>query len=97
MVYKACLLTTRHVLQALNPDAEPDFDEEAELSIVLCSDRHIQELNRQWRNKDVPTDVLSFPQEQDNGVLGDLVISLDTAQRQVSPECSLVFDVVESM
>jgi len=40
-------------------------------------------LNKQWRGKDAPTDVLSFPQEEENGILGDLVISLDTAQRQV--------------
>ena len=49
-------------LQALNPDSDPDFDEEAELSILLCNDPYIQELNGQWRNKSAPTDVLSFPQ-----------------------------------
>ena len=69
--------------QALNPDNDPDFDEEAELSIVLCRDDYIHGLNKQWRGKDAPTDVLSFPQEEENGVLGDLVISIDTAQRQV--------------
>ena len=64
-----------------------DF-EEAELSIVLCSDAHIQALNRDWRGKDAPTDVLSFPQQEGEGlleddeVLGDLVISIDTARRQ---------------
>jgi ssRNA-specific RNase YbeY (16S rRNA maturation enzyme) len=31
-----------------------------ELSLVLCDDAHIQELNREWRGKDAPTDVLSF-------------------------------------
>ena len=31
-----------------------------ELSVVLCDDAHIQELNRKWRGKDAPTDVLSF-------------------------------------
>lgn len=54
---------------------------DAELSFVLCSDAHIQALNRQWRGKDAPTDVLSFPQE-DEDVLGDLVISVPTAARQ---------------
>jgi rRNA maturation RNase YbeY len=60
----------------------------AELSVVLCSDAHIMELNRQWRNKAEATDVLSFEMDQDGlvgypvRVLGDLVISLDTAQRQ---------------
>jgi probable rRNA maturation factor len=35
-----------------------------ELSLVLCDDRHIQELNKEWRGKDAPTDVLSFEMGQ---------------------------------
>ena len=31
-----------------------------ELSLVLCDDPHIQQLNLEWRGKDAPTDVLSF-------------------------------------
>ncbi len=50
----------------------------------------MQELNSQYRGKDNATDVLSFPQERIPGVrggrgprlLGDVVISLDTAARQ---------------
>lgn len=59
----------------------------AELSVSLVSDKEIQSLNRQWRRKDKPTDVLSFPAgELPPGVpgprpLGDVVISMDTAQR----------------
>jgi len=59
-----------------------------ELSIVLTDDAHIQELNREYRDKDMPTDVLSFGQMEGDSfvspvpVLGDLVISLQTAQRQ---------------
>jgi len=36
----------------------------AELSVVLCCDEHIKELNSTWRGKDEATDVLSFPMEQ---------------------------------
>ncbi len=50
---------------------------------MLCSDRHIRQLNRDWRHKDAPTDVLSFPQGE-GVVLGDLVVSLDTAERQAT-------------
>ena len=63
---------------------------EAELSVVLCADSFIQPLNRDWRGKDAPTDVLSFAQQEGDGlipedpVLGDLVISLETAQRQAT-------------
>ena len=52
-----------------------------ELSVALTNDQGIQGLNRAWREKDAPTDVLSFPQDVD-GLLGDLVISLETASRQ---------------
>lgn len=58
-------------------------------SITFCSDMYIQALNRDWRSKDEPTDVLSFeqdPQEHPQyslhqkgfALYGDLVISLDT-------------------
>jgi rRNA maturation RNase YbeY len=54
---------------------------DCELSLVLCSDAFIAPLNGQWRDKPVATDVLSFPQD-DPVILGDLVISVDTAARQ---------------
>ena len=53
-----------------------------EISVVLCDDLFIQSLNAQWRGKDTPTDVLSFAQEDDPHLLGDIVISLPTAARQ---------------
>ncbi|HIP42449.1 MAG TPA: rRNA maturation RNase YbeY [Aquifex aeolicus] len=56
-----------------------------ELSIYITDDSEIQELNKVYRGKDSPTDVLSFPiNEIFNGykILGDIVISQDTAERQ---------------
>jgi probable rRNA maturation factor len=60
--------------------------DQAELSILLCDDAIIQPLNEQWRGKDLPTDVLSFPQGECPGpdLLGDVVISAETAERQAS-------------
>ncbi|MCL1959316.1 MAG: rRNA maturation RNase YbeY [Spirochaetes bacterium] len=56
-----------------------------ELSILLCGDKTITELNAQYRNKNEPTDILSFNlgetvQEGDKTIYlpGDIVISLDT-------------------
>lgn len=59
----------------------------AELSVLLTDDRGIHELNRTHRHKDKPTDVLSFPLDESPGpeavrLLGDVVISIDTAERQ---------------
>ena len=57
----------------------------AELSILLVSDREMRRLNRRWRGKDRPTDVLSFPQDEGrSALLGDVVISVDTARRQAA-------------
>ncbi|MEW6145747.1 MAG: rRNA maturation RNase YbeY [Thermodesulfobacteriota bacterium] len=54
-----------------------------ELSLSFINDGRMRELNRDWRNIDRTTDVLSFPQEggPDYTILGDIVISLDTAER----------------
>jgi probable rRNA maturation factor len=38
-----------------------EFEEDAEVSISLVDNDYIQELNREYRQKDCPTDVLSFP------------------------------------
>jgi len=75
------------------PDALPvvraprDFNlTSAVVSVTLVDDVRIQELNREWRGKDKPTDVLSWPlwqiDEPLGDELGDVVISVDTARRQ---------------
>lgn len=60
--------------------------ENVEVSITLTDDETIREINKQWRGKDKPTDVLSFPQEETIGykykVLGDVIISLPYAKKQ---------------
>ena len=62
----------------------------AELSVLLCDDATIHVLNRDYRRKDKPTDVLAFAlREGKDGhlageTLGDVVISLETAQRQAA-------------
>lgn len=54
----------------------------AQLSIVLSDDDHVRELNRRWRSLDRTTDVLSFPMDGGAPVLGDIVISVESARRQ---------------
>ncbi|HPH02491.1 MAG TPA: rRNA maturation RNase YbeY [Spirochaetota bacterium] len=64
--------------------------EDAELSVYLCSTETIHGLNRDWRGKDRPTDVLSFPQDcldgPISGPLGDIVLSTDVAVAQAARE-----------
>lgn len=50
------------------------------ISITFCRDPFIRELNKKYRHKDKPTDVLSFPLGE-KSVLGDIIISLDTAKQ----------------
>lgn len=60
-----------------------------EVSILFTDDRIITELNRDYRGKDKPTNVLSFsmtegPSDVESGMLGDVVISVDTALREAA-------------
>jgi probable rRNA maturation factor len=52
-----------------------------ELVVVIAGDRLLRRLNREFRGKDKPTDVLSFPGDGGEGGLGDVVISVETARR----------------
>ena len=68
------------------------FDGPAEISVTFVDNARIHELNLQYRQKDAPTDVLSFPMsdngqydiDEDNGckILGDIVISMERAMEQ---------------
>lgn len=51
------------------------------VAVAVVPDRRIRKLNHRYRDKNVPTDVLSFPADE-SGQLGDIVIALDVARRQ---------------
>lgn len=64
--------------------------EDAELSLFLTDDETVHELNRTYRGVDKTTDVLSFSQREGenpdlwDNLLGDVIISVDQAQRQAA-------------
>lgn len=70
------------------------FEHNAEVSVSFISNKEIRNLNKVYRNKDKETDVLSFPlmtdgkpeeiDENDFVMLGDVVISLETAVKQAA-------------
>lgn len=81
------------VISVLKKTAEVyDIKSHTEVSIVLADDKYIHVLNRQYRDKDCPTDVLSFALNEgdepeifdgpEEVLLGDIIISLETAARQ---------------
>src|SRR5438876_8719803 len=59
-----------------------------EVSVVLTNDSAIRELNRTWRRRDMPTNVLSFPLGAGGAagpkppLLGDIVIAYETTARE---------------
>lgn len=78
---RALKATARALLDAVGEKA-------AAISLTLVDDDAIREINREHRGKDKPTDVLSFPLEPEpfsqERLLGDIVISIDTARRQAA-------------
>lgn len=70
------------------------IEEECELSVTFVDNEAIREINKEYRGKDAPTDVISFAMEEMSEneieiigadmprVLGDLIISIDRANEQ---------------
>ena len=67
------------------------IDEKTEISVLFTDDKFIRSLNNKYRGIDKPTDVLSFslqegavksPEVESGKLLGDIIISVETAQRQ---------------
>jgi probable rRNA maturation factor len=64
----------------------------AELAIVLADDSAIQALNRDWRGKNAPTNVLSFPAaalgaaRSKSPYIGDVIIAYQTVAREAADE-----------
>ncbi len=69
------------MMRARNLDTE-------EVSFLLTDDKQIHKLNREYRGFDKPTDVLAFalsegePMPNSEGLLGDVIVSVETARRQ---------------
>ncbi|OPY57769.1 MAG: Endoribonuclease YbeY [Pelotomaculum sp. PtaU1.Bin035] len=68
------------------------YGDEAEVSLVLVNDIYMHDLNLQYRGVDSSTDVLSFAMlegeslqvDEEEVILGDVVISLQSAERQAN-------------
>ncbi len=60
---------------------------DVEMSVLLVSDEYIRDLNNRYLNRDMPTNVISFSQQEgmgpaDNNHLGDVVVSVDRARAE---------------
>jgi probable rRNA maturation factor len=80
------------VKRAVSAAAKAASTRPAELAIVLADDSAIQALNRDWRGKNAPTNVLSFPAAEAGKALsaspyvGDIVIAYQTVAREAVDE-----------
>ncbi len=73
--------------------SQEGLEGQIEISVLLCGDNTIRELNNHYRNVNEPTDVLSFRQDNPAGngfiALGDIAISLDTVERHCMEQQAL--------
>jgi probable rRNA maturation factor len=99
---RAALAALAAVPPSLSGDAEP------ELSLVLGDDALMRRLNREWRRKDAPTNVLAFPAQDFVAgapataregkvagaplLLGDVVLGFETVQREATAQGKALAD-----
>jgi phosphate starvation-inducible protein PhoH and related proteins len=72
-----------HVTAAVDGFFEPKGETFAAL---FTSDDAVKALNAQWRDKDVPTNVLSFPAPKTAGTLGDIALAYETCAREADEQ-----------
>lgn len=77
--------------------AAEETDEDFAVSVMLTDDARIRELNRTWRSKDKPTNVLSFPAPDQPGAegprhLGDIALAYETLVRESEEESKTLAD-----
>lgn len=83
-------------IAALNGTKIIKYADDIEISVLLTNDSAIRNLNRDYRGKDKPTNVLSFPLEEfkvgkykdveKNIALGDIIFALETIQNEAKEQ-----------
>lgn len=73
-------------------------EQHAEISIVLADDSFVQDLNKNYRDKDKPTNVLSFPQTEEDEMnmpaimLGDIIIASGVIKHEAQEQEKTIKD-----
>ena len=80
------ILKTKLLLISQLPPKLSNLTRNATLTLLITNDKEIQGLNKKFRKKNKPTDVLSFhlnrEEQTKSDYLGDMVISIETAKKQ---------------
>lgn len=81
--------TTRHILENALAETKLKNYSGLEIAVVLADDNFVRDLNRKYRGKDKPTNVLSFPDPDFslqprnlNRNLGDIILALETVENE---------------
>ena len=86
--YQAIVERAINACVATAAECEDEDEAEWEISVLLTDDDAVQVLNRDWRGKDKPTNVLSFPASADDlpmgapMMLGDIAMAFETVVRE---------------
>lgn len=86
------LALARRAADAVLAETGQAAPEESELSLLFTDDAHVRALNRHWRGKDKPTNVLSFPAfeiapgEAIPPLLGDIALAFETVAAEAGLE-----------
>lgn len=89
---EALLALARRAVDAVFAETGQVAPEETELSLLFTDDAHIRVLNRDWRAKDRPTNVLSFPAfavtpgDPVPPMLGDVALAFETVRSEAELE-----------
>jgi probable rRNA maturation factor len=83
---------SRKAIAACLTAASKALPAETEVSLLLCDDRRIRDLNAEWRGFDKATNVLSFPASGADLALGDIAIAYETVEREAVAEGKSVAD-----
>lgn len=79
----------RACIAATIAEAGIELAESSEVSVNFCDDAEIRALNARWRDRDTPTNVLSFPTPgplEARALLGDIVIAFETVAREAGAQ-----------
>jgi probable rRNA maturation factor len=87
----------REAVRAAAQEAGVALAQATEMTIHLSDDEGLRALNKQWRSKDAPTNVLSFPAVAADRLsrarlLGDVFVALQTVEREAAAEGKPVAD-----
>jgi len=89
-IHPPILIESELIERAANAALEhASVTEDSDLTVVLTDDEQLQDLNRDYRDIDAPTDVLSFPASESDPetgrrYLGDILISVQRAEEQAT-------------